>query len=59
MDGKFTNSVASPSNSLEGAHVHAINTRPSFLPRGAESEASCDPTRSAGRQNHATPALAS
>ncbi len=35
MDGKFTNSVASPSDSLEGAHAHAINTRPSFLPRGS------------------------
>ncbi len=40
IDGrKFTDSVASPSNSLEGAHAHAINTRPSFLPRGAGSEA--------------------
>ncbi len=41
MDGKFTDSVASPSDSLEGAHAHAINTRPSFLPRGAGSEARC------------------
>ena len=32
-------SVASPSDSLERAHAHAINTRPSFLPRGAGSEA--------------------
>ncbi len=39
MDGEFTDSVASPSDSLEGAHAHAINTRPSFLPRGAGSEA--------------------
>ncbi len=39
MDGKFTDSVASPSDSLEGVHVHAINTWPSFLPRGAGSEA--------------------
>ncbi len=35
MDEKFTDSVASPSDSLEGAHAHAINTRPSFLPRRA------------------------
>ncbi len=27
------------SESKKGAHVHAINTRPSFLPRGAGSEA--------------------
>ncbi len=27
--GKFTDS---PSDSLEGAHAYAINTRPSFLP---------------------------
>ncbi len=39
MDGKFTDSVASSSDSLEGVHAHAINTRPSFLPRGAGSEA--------------------
>ncbi len=32
-------SVASTNNSLEGGHAHAINTRPSFLPRGAGSEA--------------------
>ncbi len=38
MDGKCTDSVASPSDSLEGAHVHAINTRPFFFPRGAGSE---------------------
>ncbi len=29
----------SPSDSLIGAHAHAISTRPSFLPRGAGSEA--------------------
>ncbi len=39
MDGKFKDSVASPSDSLEGAHAHAIKTRPSFLPRVAGSEA--------------------
>ncbi len=37
MDGKFMDSVASPSDSLEGAHAHAINARPSFLPRGVGS----------------------
>ncbi len=42
MDGKFTDRIASPSDSLEGAHVHAISTRPSFLPRGAGSEAKVD-----------------
>ncbi len=39
MDSKFMDSVANPSDSLEGAH--AINTRPFFLPRGAGSEARC------------------
>ncbi len=34
MDGKFTDSITSPSDSLEGAHAHAINTRPSYLPKG-------------------------
>ncbi len=33
---RFTDSVMSPSDSLDGAHAHAINTRP---PRGAGSEA--------------------
>ncbi len=37
MDGKFTDSVASPSDSLERVHAHSINTRPSFPPRGAGS----------------------
>ncbi len=32
--------VASSSNSLKGAHAHAISTRPSFPARGAGSEAS-------------------
>ncbi len=40
MAGKFTDSIASLRDSLEGARVHAINTRPSFLPRGAGSETS-------------------
>ena len=39
-DGKFTDSIASLSDSSEGALSHAINSRPSFLPRGAGSEAS-------------------
>ncbi len=39
MDGKFTDSITSPSDPLEGAHAHAINTRPSFLPRGTGLEA--------------------
>ena len=34
MDGKFTDSIMSPSDSLEGVHAHAINTRPSYLPKG-------------------------
>ena len=35
---RWMESLASPSDSLDGAHAHAINTRPSFLPRGAGSE---------------------
>ncbi len=36
IDGrKVYDSLASPSDSLEGADAHAINIRPSFLPRGA------------------------
>ncbi len=35
MDGKFTDNVVSPSDSLEGAHAHAINnTRPFFTQEG-------------------------
>ena len=32
-------SIVSPIDPLEGAHVHAINTRTSLLPRGAGSGA--------------------
>ncbi len=36
MNGKLQ--YCEYNNSLEGVHAHAINTRPSFLPRGAGSE---------------------